>query len=37
MNRMMFVAFVACATVVTGVAVGADEPNEVAAPKVITV
>ena len=37
MNRMMFVAFVACATVVTGVAAGADEPNEVAAPKPITV
>ena len=36
MYRMMFVAFVACATVVTGVAAGADEPNEVAAPKAIT-
>jgi membrane fusion protein, multidrug efflux system len=37
MNRMMFVAFVACATVLTGVAAEADEPNEVATPKAITV
>jgi len=37
MYRMMFVAFVACATVVTGVAAGADEPDEVAASKGITV
>jgi hypothetical protein len=37
MYRMMFVAFVACATVMSGAASGADEPNEVVAPKGITV